>query len=81
MLERKYTIKDNQLVKRVTEVPVPEDVPCFIFLATDRKALAALVAYCQVLDTLEMRAAVMKCVNDFREFLEKHPDRVKEPTP
>lgn len=79
MKERKYKISNGILVKRATGVPVPEDVPCFIFLATDRKALAALLAYSLVCDTLEHRESVMKSVNDFREFLEKHPDRVKEP--
>jgi len=79
MKERKYEIRDNKLVKRATGVPVPEDVPLFIFLGTDRKALAALLAYSLVLDDLEHRENVMKSVNDFREFLEKHPGRVKEP--
>lgn len=81
MWERKYKILNNQLVKRSNEIPVPDDVPCFIFLATDRKALAALVAYGQVLDTLESKESVKKSIEDFREFLEKHPERVKEPTP
>lgn len=79
MLERKYEIRDNKLVKRATGVPVPEDVPCFIFLATDRKALAALLAYSLVLDNLEHRENVMTSVGDFREFLEKYPERVTEP--
>lgn len=79
MKERKYEIRDGKLVKRATGVPVPEDVPLFIFLASDRKALAALLAYSLVLDDLEHRGNVMKSVNDFRKFLENHPDRVKEP--
>lgn len=79
MKERKYEIRDNKLVKRATGLPVPEDVPCFIFLAKDRKALAAILAYSLVIDEIEHRESVMKSVNDFREFLEKHPERVKEP--
>lgn len=79
MNERKYEIRENKLVKRATGVPVPEDIPLFIFLGTDRKALAALLAYSLVVDGLEHRTSVMKSVNDFREFLEKHPDLVKEP--
>lgn len=81
MLERKYKIENNQLVKRSTGVPVPDDMPCFILLAQDRKALAVLTAYSMILDNLDQKEAVTKCINDFREFLEKHPDRVKEPTP
>ena len=79
MRERKYEIRDGILVKRATGVPVPEDIPLFIFLATDRKALAALLAYSVVCDDLEHRESIMKSINDFREFLRKHPDRVKEP--
>lgn len=79
MKERKYEIVNGILVKRATGVPVPEDVPLFIFLATDRKALAALLAYSLVCDNLEHRESVMKSVNDFKEFLRLNPDRVKEP--
>ncbi len=81
MYERKYTIKDNKLVKRSNQVPVPEDEPLFIFRAKDRKALAAMVAYSLILDNLDQKAEVTKSVNDFRRFQEEHPEKMAEPTP
>lgn len=79
MHERKYTIENNKIVKRSTGVPVPEDEPLFIFRAQDRKALAALVAYSMVVDNLEHRESVTKSINDFRDFQEKNPEKMKEP--
>lgn len=79
--ERKYKIKDDRLVKRDTEIPIPENEPVFIFRAKDRKALAALVAYGQVVDNLDQREAVMKSVEDFRRFQENNPDLMDEPRP
>ncbi len=81
MHERKYKIKDNRLVKRIGEVPIPEDEPLFILRAKDRKALAVLVAYNSILDILEQKAAVTKVINDFRAFQEEHPEQMGEPTP
>ena len=81
MHERKYTIKDNKLVKKSNLVPVSEDEPLFIFRAKDRKALAALVAYNGILDNLDQKAEVTKSVNDFRRFQEEHPEKMAEPTP
>jgi len=81
MRERKYKIKDGQIVKRSDGTPIPEDEPIFIFRAKDRKALAALVGYSLVLDHPDQRASVQKSINDFREFLERNPESVKEPRP
>lgn len=81
MYERKYAIKDGQLVKRSNEVPVPGDEPVFIFRAKDRKALAALVAYHSILDNLDQKAEVYKSINDFRAFQEMYPEKMGEPTP
>lgn len=79
--ERKYKIKDGNLVKRNNEVPIPEDEPLFIFRAKDRKALSALVAYNMILDNLDQKESVMKSINDFREFQENNPDKMNEPRP
>lgn len=81
MHERKYMIKDNQLVKRSNEVPIPIDEPLFIFRAKDRKALVALVAYNTILDNLDQKEQVTKSINDFRAFQEKNPDKMAEPRP
>ena len=81
MHERKYQIKDNRLVKRSNQVPVPEDMPVFIFLAKDRKALAALVAYSMVVDSLDQKESIQKSVEDFRRFMAENPDLMGEPKP
>jgi len=81
MHERKYEIKDNRIVKRSNQVPIPDEEPLFIFRAKDRKALAALLAYSMILDDLAQKEAVMKSVNDFREFQEQNPDKMAEPSP
>ena len=81
MHERKYTIKDGRLVKRDNQIPIPDDEPLFIFRAKDRKALAALVAYNMILDNLDQKESVTKSINDFREFQEKHPEKMGEPRP
>ena len=81
MHERKYMIENNQLVKREGKKPVPHDEPLFIFRAKDRKALAILVAYGQIVDNLEQKAEVNKSVQDFRAFQEKNPELMGEPTP
>jgi hypothetical protein len=81
MHERKYKIKDGELVKRIGEKPVPPDEPLFIFRAKDRKALPALVAYNMILDNLDQKAKVTKTINDFRRFQEDHPEKMGEPSP
>lgn len=81
MHERKYMFKDNKLVKRRGEKPVPDDEPLFIFRAKDRKALAALLAYNIILDNLDQKAEVTKSINDFRRFQERYPERMGEPSP
>lgn len=81
MHERKYEIRDNRLVKRSNQVPIPDDEPLFIFRAKDRKALAALTAYNMILDNLAQKKAVKRGIDDFRDFQEKNPDLMQEPTP
>lgn len=81
MHERKYEIKNNQLVKRSDGALVPENEPLFIFRAKDRKALAALLAYNMILDHLPQKAAVTKSIEDFRKFALNNPDKMSEPTP
>lgn len=79
MHERKYKIKDNQLVKRDTEVPVPPEEPLFILRAKDRNALPTLVAYSMICDNLEHRQEVQKSVADFKEYLRLYPENMSEP--
>ena len=81
MHERKYKIKNNQLVKKSNEQPIPDDEPLFIFRAKDRKALAALCFYGEIIDNIEQKTEVTKSVQDFRRFQEMNPEKMAEPTP
>ena len=81
MFERKYKIHEGKLVKRSNLVPIPEDEPVFVFRAKDAKALAALVAYNMILNSLEQKEDVTKSINDFREFARLNTDKISEPTP
>ncbi len=81
MNERKYKIKDDQLVKRDREKPVPEDEPLFILRAKDRKALPAILAYHMICDNLDQMESVKKTIDDFRSFQEKYPEKMGEPRP
>ena len=81
MHERKYKIKDNRIVKRSNNVPIPDDEPLFIFRAKDRKALSSLVAYCMILDNLEQKASVKQSIDDFRAYQERYPEKMGEPQP
>lgn len=81
MHERKYEIRDNRLVKRSNQVPIPEDEPLFVLRAKDRKALPVLVAYNMIVDNLTQKEAVKRSIDDFRDFQEKNPDKMNEPAP
>lgn len=81
MNELKYKIKDGQIVKRDGEKPIPVNEPLFIFRAKDRKSLIALMAYNMVLDNLDQKAAVTKCIEVFRAWQELNPEKVEEPRP
>ena len=79
--DRKYDIIDNQLVKRVGGVPVPNDEPLFILRACDINALPALLGYLMLCDALEQKEMVIRSVKDFKEFARKYPGRMAEPEP
>jgi len=79
MQERKYIIQESRLVRRSDSVPVPDDEPLFILRAQDRNALATLMAYVSICVNLEHRRNVMKTVNDFTNFRNNNPEKMKEP--
>jgi len=79
MIERKYKIENNRLVRRSDGVPVPDDEPLFILRSQDRNALPVLLAYNMICLDLEHKAGVVKSISDFTEFRNKNPDRMKEP--
>lgn len=79
MIERKYKIENNRLVRRADGVPVPDDEPLFIFRAQDRHALSILTAYNCLCRNLDYKANVTKSIKDFQAFAEKFPERMIEP--
>ncbi len=78
MNNHKYKIEDGRLVEKANGVPIPLDEPVFILRASDRKALAAVVAYSMIVNGLDHKAAVVRCIVDFREFERKNPDKMRE---
>ena len=79
MIERKYKIENNRLVRRTSGVPVPEDEPLFVLRAQDRNALPAMLAYLTICTDLNHRTNVLKSIKDFKDFIDKYPNRIKEP--
>ena len=79
MIERKYKIENNRLVRRSDGVPIPDDEPVFIFLARDIKALPILLAYRIICRNLAHIAGIVKSIEDFTKFRDSHPERMAEP--
>lgn len=79
MNERKYEIKDNQIIKRSNGVAIPDDEPLFIFRAQDKRAVGALLAYQSICNSMNHKASIQKSIDDFRAFENQFPERMKEP--
>ena len=80
MINRKYTINDaGKLVKRISGVPVSDDVPTFILLASDVNALPTIMSYRMICKDLEHTTELSKATQDFDNFRKQKPDRMKEP--
>lgn len=79
MNERKYRIEGHQLLKKDSSVPIPDDEPVFILRAKDRHSLTAIYGYAMLCQNLQHRKEVMKSVEDFRQFQDQFPDKIKEP--
>ena len=83
MNDLKYVPIGDQIVKRSTGEPIPEDEPVFMLrgrdilaIATIRVYLSAALAYpC----TEEHCQAVERVLERFYEFRKLHRDRMKEP--
>jgi len=79
VIERKYKIENNRLVRRSDGVPVPDDEPLFILRAQDIKALPIILAYKIICRDITHIAGIVKSIEDFTRFRDSHPDRMKEP--
>ena len=83
VIDPKYHIESEQIIKTATGEPVPDDEPLILFRAKDRLALPALGIYkilCQVDHCTEPQIqGVNEIINAFLDFSIKHPERMKQP--
>lgn len=77
--DRKFKFEDGKIINRVSGEAIPADEPVFIFRARDRKALAELLHYQDIVEDEHHRAAIQESIEAFQEFKEAHPERMKEP--
>lgn len=64
---------------QVTGVPIPHDMPIFIFLGKDRKAVTALYNYRNDCDNDAHVAAVEARIEEFEQYARTHSGNMKEP--
>lgn len=61
---------------------IPQDEPCFIFRARDIRSISVLMFYEQLSrenGDAEHAEAISRRITEFREFKDKHPERMKKP--
>lgn len=73
------TNRGAHLVNAATGVPIPHDMPIFIFLGKDRKAVTALYNYRNDCDNDEHVAAVEARIEEFEQYARTHSGNMKEP--
>lgn len=79
MQDPKYEFLAGAVRNRHTGEIIPEDEPVFLFRARDARAAKALYRYYEDLPPGEHELAVLGRYEDFRQFAENHPERMKEP--
>lgn len=77
--EPKYGIENGKIVNRQSGDVIPEDEPIFLLRARDRHAIFALTKYLQACEDASQREAVWFRINQFVDWAQRHPDRMKEP--
>jgi hypothetical protein len=75
----KYTIVNNKLVNRETGEELDDDMPVFILLAKDKNAITTLEYYKNKTTNIEYKKNITGCIDDFIEFKDLYPERMKEP--
>jgi hypothetical protein len=83
VIDPKYHIENETIVKTLTDEPVPDDEPLILFRARDRLALPMMRIY-KVLSEMDgctdyHIAGVNAVINAFLDFRIKHPERMKQP--
>lgn len=83
LIDTKYHIENDTIVKTGNGVPIPEDEPLILFRAKDRLALPMLYAYREICAADRCTDFHMRGLNElitrFEEFRVAHPERMKQP--
>jgi hypothetical protein len=82
-IDGKFSVRNGQIVNRVSNEPIPEDEPLFLLRGRDHNAYDAILNYLQLcLDNgcndLHL-AGIRQTVQTFIEFRHSHPERMKQP--
>lgn len=80
MNNRVFKIVDGDLVSKTDDVEVPEGEPVFILRARDLKVLSTIRCYQSLFaPTSDNWKVIQEVLDDFNEFRQKFPERMKEP--
>lgn len=69
----------GQFVNRVSGEAIPDDEPVIIFRARDVHSLAVLKLYRELVGDAHHGRAVQDRIDEFEEFQQRFPTRLKEP--
>ena len=83
VIDPKYHIEGEQIIKTSNGLPLPDDEPMILFRARDRLALPMLRIY-KVLSQIDgcnehQIEGVNVMINTFLDFSIEHPERMKQP--
>ncbi len=83
IIDRKYHIQDDQIVKTTKGQVVQEGEPLILFRPRDKLALSALYAYREACEydgcTQFQMDALDLAIKDFEEFSKREPKTMKQP--
>jgi hypothetical protein len=77
--DRKYDFQNGKVINRASGEEVPEDEPVFVFRARDIEAIGMLRLYQKAATSEEHARAIGIRIQDFENFAEANPDRMKLP--
>lgn len=77
--EPKYKIVGDTLVNRQSGEAIPDDEPVIVFRARDIHVTKVLAFYLSKVQDRFHREAVFRRLQQFHDWADKHPERMKEP--
>ncbi len=75
----KYLIENDRIINAESKIRIPDDEPIFILRAKDKHAIKTILYYRSQVKKTELAAMVKRRVDEFDEFREQYPNRMKEP--